>query len=87
MDSHSSISRFQKSENIYRASMRWGEWTNTFQLMRDKPDSDSGSTKLKPPSEEYLVHLDTIKVKFVEALSSGMNEEEGSGESRVKIQD
>lgn len=86
MDSHSSTSRFQKSEDIYRASMRWGEWSNTFQLMRDKPDSASGSTKLKPPSEEYLVHLDTIKVKFVEVLSSGMNKEEGIGESRFRIE-
>lgn len=86
LDSHSQISRFQKSEDVYRASMRWGEWTNMFQLMRDKPGSDINSTKLKPLSDEHLTHLETIKVKHIEVLSSGMNEEEGTGESRLKIE-
>lgn len=86
MDSHSAISRFQKSEDIYRASMRWGEWTNTFQLMRDNPDSDNSTAKLKPPSEELLIHLDTIKVQHVEVLDSGMDEKEGKGQSRFKIE-
>jgi len=86
MDSHSQISRFQKSEDVYRASMRWGEWTNTFQLMRDKPGSDNSNSKLKPLSDEYLTHLETIKVKHIEVLSSGMSKKEGTGESRLKIE-
>lgn len=86
MDSHSSISRFQKSEDVYRASMRWGEWTNAFQLMREKPGSDSSSTELKPLTDDYLSYLETIKVKHVEVLASGMNEKEGSGESKLKIE-
>lgn len=86
MDSHSSISRFQKSEDVYRASMRWGEWHNVFQLMKDKPDTDIHSSKLKPVSETYLNHLETIKVKHIEVLSSGINDKEGTGESRLKIE-
>ena len=86
MDSHSSISRFQKSEDVYRASMRWGEWTNLFQLMKDKPDSNAESAKLTPPSEAYLTHLDSIKVKHIEVVSSGMNDKKGTGESRFKIE-
>ena len=86
MDSHSTISRFQNSEDVYRASMRWGEWSNVFQLMKDKPDSNAESTKLAPPSEAYLTHLDSIKVKHIEVISSGINDKEGTGESKFKIE-
>lgn len=86
MDSHSSISRFQKSEDVYRASMRWGEWSNTFQLMRDKPGSDNSTSALKPLTDEYLTYLETIKVKHIEVIRSGMNEKEGSGESKFDIE-
>ena len=86
MDSHSSVSRFKQSEDTYKGSMRWGEWASIFQLMRDKPGSDAGSSKLKPPSDEYLMHLDTIKVKNIEVLSSGRNDKQGTGESRFKIE-
>ncbi len=82
MDSHSQISRFQNSEDIYRASMRWGEWTNLFQLMKNKPDSTS---ELEKPSEDYLTHLDGISVESVEVLSSGMNKDKGTGHSTLKI--
>ncbi len=86
LDSHSTISRFQDSEDVYRASMRWGEWTNLFQLMKDKPDSEADSSALKSPSEAYLIHLDSIKVKQIQVISSAMNDKEGTGESRFKIE-
>lgn len=86
LDSHSTISRFQDSEDVYRASMRWGEWTNLFQLMKDKPDSEADSSALKSPSEAYLTHLDSIKVKQIQVISSAMNDKEGTGESRFKIE-
>ena len=82
MDSHSEISRFQNSENVYRASMRWGEWSNLFQLMRERPDSTSKLTAL---SEEYITHLEGIKIKDIEVLNSNMSEESGTGETRFKI--
>jgi len=82
MDSHSEISRFQNSENVYRASMRWGEWSNLFQLMRERPDSTSKLTAL---SEEYITHLEGIKIKDIEVLNSNMSEKSGTGETRFKI--
>ena len=82
MNSHSEASRFQNAEDVYRASMRWGEWDNAFQLMKERPDS---ITKLKPPSEEYSTHLGTIKIKEIEVLSSGMNADLGTGQSKFKI--
>lgn len=41
LDSSSAINRFQKSEDLYLASMRWGEWTNVLQLTRDRPEKPS----------------------------------------------
>jgi len=82
MDSHSQISRFQNSEDIYRASMRWGEWTNLFQLMKDKPDA---TTKLEQASEDYLTHLESISIEDAEVLSSGMNKAEETGQTKLKI--
>jgi len=82
MDSHSKISRFQHSEDIYRAAMRWEEWNDMFHLMKNKPNS---LNKLKKPSEDYLSHLDKIKVREVEVLSSNMEKELGTGFSKFKI--
>ena len=39
LDSHSAFSRFQQSEDTYRAGMRWGEWSGVLYLMRPKPIS------------------------------------------------
>lgn len=43
LDSHSTFSRFQKSEDLYRASMRWGKWTNILQLIRPRPESSDST--------------------------------------------
>lgn len=75
MDSHSKVSRFQQSENTYRASLRWGEWLGAIQLQRTKPGSNSDSKGFIQPSEAYLNHLDTIKVTHIETLSSAMHED------------
>ena len=82
MDSHSKIARFQNAEDVYRASMRWGEWNNVFQLMKDKPDS---TEKLKPPSDDASVYLEKIKVRDIEVLSSGMKKDLGTGHSKFRI--
>ncbi|MCK5697160.1 MAG: hypothetical protein KAI02_03300 [Gammaproteobacteria bacterium] len=82
MDSNSKISRFQNSEDVYRASMRWGEWNDLFHLMKDKPDA---ADKLKQPSEDYLLHLETIKVKEVTVIGSNMDKALGEGFSQFKI--
>ena len=84
MDSHSSISRFQKSENVFRASMRWGEWENVYQLL--KPNPDNPSDKLKSPSEEYLNYLGTIKVAHIEVVKSGITEIDKAAESLFLIE-
>jgi len=56
MDSHSTVSRFQKSENLYRSSFRWGDWTTIFQLMKNKPaETDSTSEKTIDEKENYNV--------------------------------
>ena len=86
LDSHSKISRFQQSENTYRAALRWGEWLGAFQLQRIKPGSNNNSKVIQPPSEAYLDHLDTIKVKHIEVLSSGMHEDKETGETRFLIE-
>lgn len=85
MDSHSSISRFNRSENVYRASMRWSEWENVYQLMKPNPESPD-KTELKSPSDEYLDYLETIKVAHIEVLKSGITEEDKSGKSLFLIE-
>ena len=59
LDSSSAINRFQKSEDLYLASMRWGEWTNVLQLIRARPEnpgSENGDKvqimAVKPDSNE-----------------------------------
>ncbi|MCK5649677.1 MAG: hypothetical protein KAI22_12445 [Gammaproteobacteria bacterium] len=47
LDSSSAINRFQKSEDLYLASMRWGEWTNVLQLTRDRPEKPSAENSEK----------------------------------------
>ncbi|WP_198264860.1 hypothetical protein [sulfur-oxidizing endosymbiont of Gigantopelta aegis] len=96
LDSSSPVFRFQKTEDLYRASMRWGEWPNLFQIMRDNPKNKStGQTSeqvpLKKedwnrPTEERMIHLSTIKISSVSALSSGMSEEKGEGTTRLLIE-
>ncbi len=82
MNSHSKISRFQNSENVYRMAIRWAEWNDLFHLMKDRPDS---LNKLKQPSEYYLLHLETIKVKQVDLLGSNMDKKLGTGSSQFNI--
>ena len=84
LDSHSSISRFVKAENVYRASIRWEEWEGLSQLMRSNPETSD--SKMKPISEEQREHLESIKVAHVEVLSSGIIEEDKSGESLFEIE-
>lgn len=84
MDSHSSISRFKHSEDLYKASLRWGEWINIFQLQRPR-DSDDISA-VKPPSEALLTHLAHIKVTHTETLSSGINEDKATGQTLFLIE-
>ena len=59
MDSHSSISRFQQSEDLYQAGMRWGEWSSVLYLMRPKPVSSNSEemiTKVNPDNgKKYQV--------------------------------
>ncbi len=45
LDTHSSLSRFQRSEKLYLSSMRWGEWSSFLYLLRAKP-VNSGSEKI-----------------------------------------
>lgn len=49
LDSSSAINRFQKSEELYLASMRWGEWTNVLQLIRDQPEKPGAENAEKLP--------------------------------------
>jgi len=84
LDSHSSISRFLKSENVLRASMRWGEWVNAFALLKSNPDNPS--SKIESPSEEYLAYLSTLKIAHVKVLTSGITEEDKAGESLFLIE-
>ncbi len=39
LDSHDVVYRFQKSEDNYRAAMRWGEWTTILYMIRPGPES------------------------------------------------
>ena len=86
MDSHSAISRFIQSEDTYKASLRWGEWMGVFQLYRNKPGNQSNKTKIKPPSEEYLEHLETIIVTHIEVLHSGMHKDKETGDTLFLIE-
>lgn len=86
MDSHSTISRFNKSENTYRASIRWGEWPGVFQLQKPVPWLNTEQAEIKPPSEEYSKHLETIKVVHIDVISSGMHQNEKTGESVLNIE-
>ncbi len=94
LDTHSTVSRFQKSEDLYKASLRWGEWPTFFHLIRPRTAQatplttdavDNKAEAFKPPSEELLNHLDTFKVSGVEVLSSAMNEKQGTGKTRFQI--
>ena len=96
LDSHSPVYRFQKAEDAYRAGMRWGEWESVLYQIRPNPktvvvtvdstDEADNYIKEKTSRDELLTHLVTIKVTNAEALSSSMNEDEGTGETRMMIQ-
>jgi hypothetical protein len=93
MDSHSSFSRFQKSEDTYRASMRWGEWNNVAQLMRKKPIDKSNINTALPleviaPSitEEQIEYLEKIKVPHVEVRNSGITIKDEAGITLLLIE-
>lgn len=93
LDSHSTVSRFQKAEDLYKASMRWGEWPTLFHLIKPRPEQATQITsiennkqeKLQPPSEALLTHLDTIKVSSIDVLSDTMNEKSGTAKTRFQI--
>lgn len=102
LDSHDKGFRYTKSENDYRAGMRWGEWNTVLYLIRPKPEKvimkvDSTNEKSQQvidvpkgenqySREELVDHLSTVKVKRLEVLSSSMGSDGISGQSRFKIQ-
>ncbi|MCP3849413.1 MAG: hypothetical protein GY694_04125 [Gammaproteobacteria bacterium] len=113
LDSHSSFSRFERSENLYLSSMRWAEWSTYLYLLREKPSSNKAEKMItiRDPStakkyevvedqtssynnleeeissrEALVDHLNTIKVKRAEVLSSSMNSDGETGESRILIE-
>lgn len=59
LDSHSNISRFQQSEDLYQAGMRWGEWSKVLYLIRPRPESSNSEkmiTKVNPDNgKKYQV--------------------------------
>ncbi len=84
LDTHNSTNRFQQADNLYNASMRWGEWYSLFQLMKANPNNPS--SKIVPPSEEYIKHLSEIEVAHVEAINSGIIEPDKSARTLYLIE-
>lgn len=81
LDSHSKTYRFEGSINLYKSSIRWGEWVGALQLYRKPEDK-----QVAPPSEQYLRHLEKIKVKHIEELNSQMNPDEKTGQTFFLIE-
>ena len=71
LDSHSKLNRFKDSENIFKASLRWGEWMNLLQLQ--KADPDNKQLRFDIASEQYLEQLSHIKVTHVESIGAQMS--------------
>ncbi len=107
LDSHSSVSRFQNSEDTYREGMHWEEWEKVLYLTRTKAENDLATdkaTQMNPHTgkeyevinanneekkrefEELIEHLETIKVLRTEVLSSSMNDDAGTGATRLLIE-
>lgn len=56
LDKHSIISRFQKSESLYSASMRWGDWSTLLQLIKNKPkkaDTEQAASEKKSIYDDH----------------------------------
>lgn len=70
LDSHSKENRFQDSENIYKASLRWGQWMNLLQLQKNDPATNNITFDIA--SQEYLEQLEHIKVTHIESIGSSM---------------
>lgn len=82
LDSHSKLSRFEGSINVYKGSLRWGEWHGAIELHR----TPENKKQMKKPSEKYLQHLSTIKVKHIEDKMSQMNPDKITGQSLFIIE-
>ncbi len=84
LDSHDPANRFQQSDELYSAAMRWGEWLTLFQLMQANPNNPS--SKVTPPTDEYLEYLSHLKVSHVETINSGIIENKKSAKSIYLIE-
>ena len=73
LDPHSKVNRFNDSENIYKASLRWGQWMNLLQLQQSDPDGQK--VTFEEASTEYLEQLSHIKVTHIENIGGTMNAE------------
>jgi len=84
LDTHNPGNRFQQADNLYRASMRWGEWHSLFQLMKANPNNPF--SKITPLSKEYIEHLSEIQVAHIEVVNTGIVEPEKSAKTIYLIE-
>ncbi len=84
LDTHDPINRFQQSDELYSASMRWGEWYSLFQLMKANPENPA--SRVKPPTDEELEYLSHLKVSHVETIHSGIIENKKSAKTIYQIE-
>lgn len=84
LDTHNPVYRFQQTDELYSASMRWGEWQTLVQLMRANPENPD--SKVTPPSDKLLEYLSKLNVSHVETLNSGVIEDKKSAKTIYQIE-
>ena len=84
LDTHNPINRFQQADELYSASMRWGEWYTLFQLMQANPKNPA--SRVTPPGDAQLDYLSHLKVPHVETIHSGIIEDKKSAKSIYQIE-